>query len=148
MKALLFSVCFVFASSVAAQALPREELASSFFDATTLKQIDGMTRNAAAAILREDPKKVRQSEIYRQWAKESFGSPEYKQIYVTYYVDNFSTEELIAMNEWAKNPAFITYMNKVQQFTQWSASRIQKFLSTKNPELTRRLRAEGFDPSK
>jgi hypothetical protein len=107
-----------------------------------------MTRSAANAILREDASKVRQSEIYRQWAKESFSSPEYKSIYVHFLVENFSEQELSAMNEWAKDPNFITYMNKWQRFPQWSAPKFQDFLRLKNPELARRLRAEGFDPNK
>lgn len=149
MKALFVAACLsTMALPAFAQGLGKDELASSFFDATTAKQIDGMTKSAAAAILKEDPTKKRQAEIYRQWAKETFGSPEYKQIYVSYYVERFSAEELIAMNEWAKHPLFLSYMNKIPQFAQWSAPRFQQFLASKNPELARRLRAEGFVPSK
>jgi hypothetical protein len=147
-KALFAAACLFTALPVFAQGLSKEDLASRFFDATTARQIDGMTKNAAAAILKEDPTKKRQAEIYRQWAKESFSSPEYKHIYVTYYVEAFSAEELTAMNEWAKHPLFLSYMSKVPQFAQWSAPRFQQFLASKNPELARRLRAEGFDPSK
>lgn len=131
-----------------AQEASKEKLASQFYDATTAKQIEAMANNAAAAILREDPKKVRQSQIYRQWAKEAFGSPEYKAIYTQYIVENFSADELVAMNEWAKNPFFISYLNKWMRFPQWSAPRYQEFIKSKNPELHRRLKAEGFDPAK
>jgi len=146
MNYFAFALCLLLSSAASAQ--PPERLASQFFDATTAKQIDAMTRNAANAILKQDASKIRQSEIYRQWAKESFGSPEYKQIYVQYYVANFTVEELLAMNEWAKSPLFLGYVNKMQQFAQWSGPTFQDFLKTKNPELARRLRAEGFDPSK
>jgi hypothetical protein len=143
---------FVFFGLMSAAAIgqvpEKQKLASQFYDRTTAQQIDAMTRSAANAILREDESKVRQSEIYRQWAKESFSSPEYKSIYVHFLVENFSEQELSAMNEWAKDPNFITYMNKWQRFPQWSAPKFQDFLRLKNPELARRLRAEGFDPNK
>jgi hypothetical protein len=148
MKTMVFAVILLVSGIATAQAESKETLASRFYDATTAKQVETMARNAAAAILRQDPKKARQSEIYGQWAKESFGSPEYKTIYVQFLVESFSAEELAAMNEWAKNPLFLTYMNKWLQFPQWSAPRFQEFLKAKNPELHRRLRAEGFDPAK
>ena len=148
MKVLLAVFCLVTSNAAVAQALAKDALASRFYDATTAKQIDVMTSNAAAAILRENPSKVRQSEIYRKWAKESFSSPEYKAIYVQFLVEKFSADELTAMNEWATSPLFLGYMNKWQQFPQWSAPRFQDFLRAKNPELHRRLKAEGFDPAK
>ncbi len=52
------------------------------------------------------------------------------------------------MSEWAENPLLLGYMAKTLQFTQWSAPRFQQLLSIKNAELARRLRAEGFEPSK
>jgi hypothetical protein len=148
MKAIVFAIVLLFSGIALGQVGSKEALASQFYDSTTAKQIEAMASNAAAAILREDPTKVRQSQIYRQWAKESFGSPEYKAIYVRYLVENFNAEELVAMNEWAKSPFFLTYMNKWMQFPQWSAPRFQEFLKAKNPELYRRLRAEGFDSTK
>jgi len=142
-------VFFGLMSTVAiGQVADKQKLASLFYDRTTAQQIDAMTRSAANAILREDTSKVRQSEIYRQWAKESFSSTEYKNIYLQFLVENFSEQELSAMNEWAKDPNFITYTNKWQRFPQWSAPKFQEFLRSKNPELAKRLRAEGFDPNK
>lgn len=79
--------------------------------------------------------------VPRWWAKNALQ-------YVQFLVENFSAEELLAMNEWAKNPLFLGYMNKWQQFPQWSAPKFQEFLKMKNPELAQRLRAEGFDPSR
>ncbi len=148
MKILLVLLGFLLSNAAFAQLIAKEALAAKFYDATTAKQIDAIARNAAAAILREDPSRVRQSEIYRQWAKESFGSPEYKAIYVQFLAENFNADELTAMNEWAMSPQFLSYMNKWQQFPQWSAPRFQAFLRAKNPELHRRLKAEGFDPAK
>ena len=148
MKIVLMLFGLILSNAVFAQSIGNEALASKFYDATSAKQVEAVARNAAAAILREDPSKVRQSEIYRQWAKESFGSPEYKAIHVQFLTENFTAEELTAMNEWAKNPQFLSYMNKWQQFPQWSAPRFQAFLRVKNPELHRRLKAEGFDPAK
>ncbi|MES2535170.1 MAG: hypothetical protein V4632_04770 [Pseudomonadota bacterium] len=148
MKVFAFVFCGLISAAAIGQVSEKQKLASQFYDKTTAKQIDAMTRNAANGILREDPTKVRQSEIYRQWAKESFSSPEYKNIYVQFLVENFNDEELSAMNEWAKDPVFGAYMNKWQRFPQWSAPKLQEFLRSKNPELARRLRAEGFDPNK
>ena len=148
MRTVVFAIVLLFVYITTAHAEPKETLASRFYDATTAKQIDTMASNAAVAILRQDPKKTRQSEIYRQWAKESFGSPEYKAIYVQFLVENFSADELTAMSEWAKSPFFLEYMNKWLQFPQWSAPRFQDFLKAKNPGLHRRLRAEGFDRTK
>ena len=148
MKTVVFAVVLILSCIAIAHAESKEALASRFYDATTAKQIGTMARNAAAAILNQDPNKTRQSEIYEQWANESFGSPEYKAIYVQFLVENFSAEELTAMNEWAKSPFFLVYMNKWLQFPRWSAPRFQEFLKAKNPELHRRLKAEGFDPTK
>lgn len=148
MKIVLVLFGLLLSNAAVAQLIGNEALASKFYEATTAKQIDAIARNAAAAILREDPTKVRQSEIYEQWAKESFSSPEYKVIYVQFLAENFTAEELTAMNEWAQSPQFLSYMNKWQQFPQWSAPRFQAFLRAKNPELYRRLKTEGFDPAK
>jgi hypothetical protein len=148
MRLSVLVLLLAFAAAANAQGISKEQLASQFYEATTARLVGDTVNNAAAAILREDPKKVRQAEIYKQWALETFGSKEYKDIYIQYFVENYSQEELVAMSEWAKNPLFLDYMAKTLQFTQWSAPRFQQLLSIKNTELVRRLRAEGFDPSK
>lgn len=148
MKCLFFAVFFLLSSFTLAEPLSKQRLASRFYDATTAKLVDGMARGAAEAILRQDPSKVRQSAIYAQWAKESFHSPEYKNIYTDYYVEKFSVEELASMNEWANDPNFVSYMVKVMQFQQWSMPKFQEFMKSKKPELEKRLRTEGFDPNK
>lgn len=148
MKYLTFVFCALISAAALAQAADKQKLASEFYDRTTATQIDAMTRNAANAIVRQDPSKVRQAEIYREWAREAFSSPEYKSIYVQFFAENFSEEELIAMNEWAKDPIFVAYMTKLQRFPQWSAPKLQEFLRSRNPDLASRLRAEGFDVNK
>ena len=143
---LLFLLALSTAAS--AQDLSKAQLASRFYDATTAQLIGTAVSTATTAIVRDNPKKKRQSEIYRQWALETFGSKEYKEIYIQYYIANYSREELLAMNEWAKNPMFLRYMEKTQQFAKWSEPHFQKILSVRNEELARRMHAAGIDPAK
>jgi hypothetical protein len=69
MKFFAFVFFGLMSAAAIGQVPEKQKLASQFYDRTTAQQIDAMTRSAANAILREDESKVRQSEIYRQWAK-------------------------------------------------------------------------------
>lgn len=142
---IVISLLLFFNTAFAADSASRKaELASQFYDATTKKQIDAIASEAASRILREDPTKVRQSEIYREWALESFSSPEYKAIYVEYMIEMFTEEDLGQMNAWAKSAAFQKYFAIWPKFQAWSGARFQSFLRQKNPDLMRRLSAEGL----
>lgn len=128
--------------------LEKQNLASNFFDATIAKQVKLVADSTANGFLKENPTKIREAEIYRQWAFESFSSQEYKEIYTKFLIENFNENELIEMNQWAKSPHFLSYMLKWQGFQQWSQPMFRDFLKLKNPDLARRLRAEDFDPNK
>lgn len=145
MKLIILIIALFLSTSALSNPDEKQNLASQFFDATTAKQIELIAASAANEILKKDPTKVRQAEIYKQWALETFSSKEYKKIYTEYLVERFDNNELIEMNKWAKSPYFLSYMVKWQGFPQWSQSKFQSFLKLKNPELVRRLKAEGFD---
>lgn len=142
-KALAIGIALLSGPALA-QDFEKELLAARFYEATIAKQIDEVVKSAGKAILREDPSKVRQSEIYQQWAKEVFHSNEYKAIYVQFWIENFDRDELKAMNDWAQSPLFVRYSQKWQNFPQWSAPRFQAYMKKVKPELERRLQAEGL----
>ena len=145
MKLIVLIFTLILSTSALSNSNDKQNLASQFFDATVAKQVELIATSAANGILKEDSTKVRQAEIYKQWALESFGSKEYKEIYTEYLVEKFDENELIEMNKWAKSAYFLSYMLKWQGFLQWSQPKFQDFLKLKNPELARRLKVEGFD---
>lgn len=144
MKATIVIIFLLLSKLAFATDARKIELASQFYDSTTGKQVETIASEAASGILREDPTKVRQSEIYREWARETFSSPEYRAIYVDYMLEVFTEEDLVQLNEWARSPTFQKYFVAWPKFQAWSASRFQSFLRQKNPELMRRLSAEGL----
>lgn len=119
-------------------------LASRFYDATTAKQIEPMVDGMMKAVLKE--KSRREAEIWREWALETFKSPEYKRIHTSRLVEMFSRDELRELLELTSNPVFLTYMRKWQSFPQASNADFSALLRARNPELARRLRAAGFNP--
>jgi len=121
-----------------------EALASKFYEATTAKQIDQMVNGMMSAVLREKSKG--EAEIWRDWALETFKSPEYKKIYTSRLVQMFTKDELTELIKLTSNPVFLTYMKKWQEFPQASNADFTALLRARNPELARRLQAAGFKP--
>ena len=148
MKVIVLLISLTLSAIACSATFEKQDLASHFFDATIAKQVKSVADSAANGFLKENPTKIREAEIYRQWALESFRSQEYKEIYTKFLIERFNENELMEMNQWAQSPNFLSYMLKWQGFQQWSQPMFRDFLKLKNPDLARRLRAEGFDPNK